>query len=106
MVSIKTVLFSSAALLAAYMNVEAAVAPTYPSPGAVEKAGQPMEITWTFDGKDPDATYKIDFMTGSNTQQKKLATVATAVKANALKYSWTAPEVNPNAAIYFFMFTG
>ncbi|KAL9549715.1 hypothetical protein PS6_005921 [Mucor atramentarius] len=45
-------------------------------------------------------------MTGSNDVQTKLQTVATKVPANQLKYSFVAPQVSPNSAIYFFMFTG
>ncbi|KAK4515240.1 Peptidyl-prolyl cis-trans isomerase fpr2 [Mucor velutinosus] len=106
MVSIKTFLASSVALIVAFANVEAAVSPTYPSPGTIQIEGQSYDITWTFDGKDPKTTYTIDFMTGSNDAQTKLQTVATKVPANQLKYSFVAPQVSPNSAIYFFMFTG
>ncbi|KAI9276101.1 hypothetical protein BY458DRAFT_539285 [Sporodiniella umbellata] len=102
MVSFKV--FTFAALFTAI--AEAAVAPSYPSPGTIQVQGQTYDITWTFDGKNPNQTYKIDFMTGSNTAQKVLKTIAKDVPANSLKYSFTAPEVSPNAAIYFFMFTG
>ncbi|CAO0797971.1 unnamed protein product [Mucor circinelloides] len=106
MVSIKTFLASSVALIVAFANVEAAVSPTYPSPGTIQIEGQSYDITWTFDGKDPKTTYTIDFMTGSNDVQTKLQTVATKVPASQLKYSFVAPQVSPNSAIYFFMFTG
>ncbi|KAF1802204.1 hypothetical protein V8B55DRAFT_1477953 [Mucor lusitanicus] len=106
MVSIKTFLASSVALIVAFANVEAAVSPTYPSPGTIQIEGQSYDITWTFDGKDPKTTYTIDFMTGSNDVQTKLETVATKVPASQLKYSFVAPQVSPNSAIYFFMFTG
>ncbi|CAO3654709.1 unnamed protein product [Mucor fragilis] len=106
MVSIKTFLASSVALIVAFANVEAAVSPTYPSPGTIQVEGQSYDITWTFDGKDPKITYTIDFMTGSNDVQTKLETVATKVPASQLKYSFVAPQVSPNSAIYFFMFTG
>ncbi|KAG1079206.1 hypothetical protein G6F42_023877 [Rhizopus arrhizus] len=82
MVSIKTFLASSVALIVAFANVEAAVSPTYPSPGTIQIEGQSYDITWTFDGKDPKTTYTIDFMTGSNDVQTKLQTVAT-VNSNA-----------------------
>ncbi|CEJ03424.1 hypothetical protein RMCBS344292_17409 [Rhizopus microsporus] len=106
MVSVKTFIATSAALIAAFVNVEAAVAPTYPSPGTIQVQGQSYDITWTFDGKNASETYQIDFMTGSNLEQKKLATVATGVPANLLKYPFVAPQVSPNSAVYFFMFTG
>ncbi|KAG0743234.1 hypothetical protein G6F57_005870 [Rhizopus arrhizus] len=102
MVSFKT--FITAALLTAL--AEAAVSPTYPQPGTVQIQGQSYDITWSFDGKNASETYQIDFMTGSNDNQKVLSTVAKGVSANLLKYSFTAPEVSPNSAIYFFMFTG
>ncbi|KAL9537364.1 hypothetical protein MBANPS3_011843 [Mucor bainieri] len=102
MVSIKTFLASSVALIVAFANVEAAVSPTYPSPGTIQVEGQSYDITWTFDGKDPKTTYTI----GSNDVQTKLETVATKVPASQLKYSFVAPQVSPNSAIYFFMFTG
>ncbi|KAG1051258.1 hypothetical protein G6F43_006521 [Rhizopus delemar] len=102
MVSFKV--FITAALLSAL--AEAAVSPTYPQPGTVQIQGQSYDITWTFDGKNASETYQIDFMTGSNDNQKVLSTVAKGVSANLLKYSFTAPEVSPNSAIYFFMFTG
>ncbi|CEP16387.1 hypothetical protein [Parasitella parasitica] len=93
MVSLKTFLTTSAALILAFVNVEAAVSPTYPSPGTIQIEGQTYDITW-------------NFMTGSNDAQTKLESVATNVSASALKYTFVAPKVTPNAAIYFFMFTG
>jgi hypothetical protein len=45
-------------------------------------------------------------MTGDNNRQKFLKNVAfglDATKSNSL--SWIAPEVEPHAPIYFFMFT-
>ncbi|KAL9549716.1 hypothetical protein PS6_005922 [Mucor atramentarius] len=59
MVSIKTFFASSVALIVAFANVEAAVSPTYPSPGTIQIEGQSYDITWTFDGKDPKTTYTI-----------------------------------------------
>lgn len=106
MVALKSFLTTSVVLIAAFMNVEAAVSPTYPSPGAIETEGKPFDITWTFDGKNPSVTYKIDFMTGSNDQQTVLANVATGVDPKLLKYSFTPPKVEPEAAVYFFQFTG
>lgn len=47
MVSVKTFIATSAALIAAFVNVEAAVAPTYPSPGTIQVQGQSYDITWS-----------------------------------------------------------
>ncbi|KAI7874346.1 uncharacterized protein EV154DRAFT_527242 [Mucor mucedo] len=106
MVSLKTFLTSSVALIAAFITVEAAVSPSYPSPGTIQTEGQTYEITWTFDGKNPSTTYQIDFMTGSNDVQTVLSTVATKVDPALLKYTFVAPQVTPHSAVYFFMFTG
>ncbi|KAG1464593.1 hypothetical protein G6F56_005050 [Rhizopus delemar] len=106
MVSANTFLAASVALVAAIVNVEAAVSPTYPQPGTIQVQGETNDITWTFDGKDSDQTYQIDFMTGSNDNQTVLQTVATGVSASLLKYPFVAPAVDPYSAIYFFMFTG
>ncbi|KAG1404217.1 hypothetical protein G6F60_004495 [Rhizopus arrhizus] len=102
MVSFKTLVVAALAATIA----DAAIAPSYPQPGTVQVVGQSYDITWTFDGKDANQTYQIDFMTGSNTQQTVLKTIATDVPANRLKYSFVAPAVHPYSAIYFFMFTG
>ncbi|GAA5807098.1 hypothetical protein MFLAVUS_000448 [Mucor flavus] len=106
MVSLKTFLSTSVALIATFVAVEAAVAPTYPFPGSIQNEGQSYDITWTFDGKNPSAKYRIDFMTGSNDVQSVLSNVATDVDPAALKYSFVTPQVAPHAAVYFFMFTG
>ncbi|KAG2230106.1 hypothetical protein INT48_002460 [Thamnidium elegans] len=93
MVSLKTFLSTSVALIAAFVAVEAAVAPTYPFPGTIQTEGQSYDITW-------------NFMTGSNDVQSVLSTVATDVDPAALKYTFVTPQVSPHAAVYFFMFTG
>ncbi|KAG1463180.1 hypothetical protein G6F56_005342 [Rhizopus delemar] len=51
--------------------------------------------------------FKIDFMTGDNHNQKFLKNVAANLDAtsNVSSLHWVAPQVEPNAAIYFFMFT-
>ncbi|KAI8382250.1 hypothetical protein BD560DRAFT_386079 [Blakeslea trispora] len=106
MISAKTFLASSIAIIASFITAEAAVAPTYPFPGTVQTSGQTYDITWTFDGKNASTKYQIDFMTGSNDKQTVLYNVAKGVDPSLLKYSYVAPEVNPNSAVYFFMFTG
>lgn len=47
MVSIKSLLTTSAAIIATFVTVEAAVAPTYPSPGTVQTQGTAYDITWS-----------------------------------------------------------
>jgi hypothetical protein len=47
MVSFKTFLATSVVLVATFVNVEGAVSPTYPSPGAIQTEGQPFDITWS-----------------------------------------------------------
>lgn len=49
----------------------------------------------------------LDFMTGDNHNQKFLKNVAANLDAtsNVSSLHWVAPQVEPNAAIYFFMFT-
>lgn len=47
MVSFKTFLATSVALIATFVNVEAAVSPTYPSPGTIQTEGQSYDITWS-----------------------------------------------------------
>ncbi|KAI8881699.1 hypothetical protein K501DRAFT_188401 [Backusella circina FSU 941] len=93
MVSFKSFAAASIALAASFIHVDAAVAPTYPQPGAIQNVGQAFDITW-------------NFMTGSNDNQTVLQNVAKGVKPTDLKYTYTAPAVDPNSAIYFFMFTG
>ncbi|KAI7898566.1 uncharacterized protein BX663DRAFT_524617 [Cokeromyces recurvatus] len=106
MVSIKAVLTCSLITLLSAQCIHAAIAPTYPQPGTIQTEGQTYDVTWDFDGKDPEVTYRIDFMTGSNDQQTVLMNVATGVPANLLKYPFKVPQVSPHSAIYFFMFTG
>lgn len=47
MVSLKTFLSSSVALIAAFATVEAAVFPSYPFPGSIQNEGQTYDITWS-----------------------------------------------------------
>lgn len=47
MVSIKSFLTTSVVLIATFVNVEAAVSPTYPSPGTIQTEGQSYDITWS-----------------------------------------------------------
>lgn len=47
MVSLKTFIASSVALMATFITVEAAVSPSYPSPGTIQTEGQSYDITWS-----------------------------------------------------------
>jgi hypothetical protein len=91
--------------------VSANMAPSYPEPGTIWKTGQEYQITWFNDKKSPSIekgwrNFKIDFMTGDNNRQKFLKNVAENLDGRTVKtFNWTAPEVEPNAAVYFFMFT-
>ncbi|CAO3615616.1 unnamed protein product [Cunninghamella echinulata] len=104
-------IIAATALLASSAIVDANMAPSYPSPGIVWKAGQQYEILWGDDGQAPNMAtgwkdFKIDFMTGDNIQQVFISNVATNLDATkATKYAWTAPEVAPYSAVYFFKFT-
>ncbi|KAI9473672.1 MAG: hypothetical protein EXX96DRAFT_578890 [Benjaminiella poitrasii] len=87
------------------------MAPSYPEPGTVWKTGNTYEITWVNDKHAPSIArawknFKIDFMTGDNVNQKFLKNVATGLDGTKIKsFNWTAPEVEPHAAIYFLMFS-
>ncbi|OZJ06363.1 hypothetical protein BZG36_00759 [Bifiguratus adelaidae] len=89
----------------------AGVAPTYPSPGTTWTPGQQYQITWTNDNTSPSTAtgwtkFSIDFMTGDNDQQVTLENVAQGINGvTTSSYTWTAPQVDPPSAIYFFMFT-
>ncbi|KAI9302890.1 hypothetical protein BJ944DRAFT_269236 [Cunninghamella echinulata] len=104
-------IIAATALLASSAIVDANMAPSYPSPGTVWKAGQQYEILWGDDGQSPNMAtgwknFKIDFMTGDNIQQVFITNVASNLDATkATKFAWTAPEVAPYSAVYFFKFT-
>ncbi|CDS05774.1 hypothetical protein LRAMOSA08302 [Lichtheimia ramosa] len=89
----------------------ATMAPSYPDPGAIWTAGKQYQILWVDDGTSPSVNeswtnFKIDFMTGDNTNQKFLTNVANGLDGSkSTSYTWTAPHVDPYSAVYFFMFT-
>ncbi|KAI9323671.1 hypothetical protein BX666DRAFT_1889237 [Dichotomocladium elegans] len=92
-------------------TVFATMAPSYPDPGTIWTAGKSYSILWADDGTAPSinqswTSFKIDFMTGSNDNQTFLTNVATGLDGSKISsYTWTAPNVDPYAAVYFFMFT-
>ncbi|KAI8092659.1 uncharacterized protein BX664DRAFT_327837 [Halteromyces radiatus] len=104
-------ILAATTLLASSFVADASMAPSYPSPGTVWKAGQQYDILWADDSTSPSIAsgwkdFKIDFMTGDNNNQIFITNVASNLDGTKIsKYTWTAPEVNPNSAIYFFMFT-
>ncbi|CDH49010.1 hypothetical protein RO3G_01770 [Lichtheimia corymbifera JMRC:FSU:9682] len=106
-----TLVTTTAAIAALASSVSAVIAPSYPSPGTVWTAGKEYTITWKDDGQKPDlqtawTNFKIDFMTGDNLNQTVLTNVASGLDATKISsYKWTAPQVDPYSAVYFFMFT-
>lgn len=46
MVSFKSIIVTSAALLAAFVTVEAAISPSYPEPGTIQTEGKAFDILW------------------------------------------------------------
>ncbi|CDS07946.1 hypothetical protein LRAMOSA01895 [Lichtheimia ramosa] len=107
----KSLITTTAAIAALASSVSAVIAPTYPSPGTVWTAGKEYTITWKDDGQKPDlatawTNFKIDFMTGDNLNQTVLTNVASGLDATKISsYKWTAPQVDPYSAVYFFMFS-
>ena len=47
MVSAKTLLASSIAIVYSFVTTEAAIAATYPSPGTIQTSGKTYDITWS-----------------------------------------------------------
>ncbi|KAF7720955.1 hypothetical protein EC973_005747 [Apophysomyces ossiformis] len=107
MVFSKTLIATSIAVLSAFAGVNAGVSPSEPAPGTVWTEGQENQILWKEDTTPAWKSFKIDFMTGDNQNQKFLANVATGLDPKtAQSFKWTVPKVEPHSAIYFFMFTG
>lgn len=46
MVSFKSLVFASAAILATFVTVEAEISPSYPEPGTIQTEGTAYDITW------------------------------------------------------------
>ncbi|CAO3678631.1 hypothetical protein G6F70_007195 [Rhizopus microsporus] len=92
-----------------FQYIHADMAPSYPEPGTVWKAGHQYEIVWEDDhhgSMNAWKKFRIDFMTGDNDHQRFLMNVARNLDATkTTSFNWTAPTVSPAAPIYFFMFT-
>ncbi|SOV01362.1 uncharacterized protein UDID_01064 [Ustilago sp. UG-2017a] len=70
--------------------------------------GTPLTIQWDTTANQTWKSMEIKFMTGSNQNMTELYTVATGIDgttSGAGQLGWTAPNVSPNANIYFFQFT-
>ncbi|WVR04949.1 hypothetical protein IAU60_001961 [Kwoniella sp. DSM 27419] len=98
--------FKTLGALALIASVQAIITPTSPDSNTVVKVGDKIEALWTV---DPDQQWKdveIQLMTGDNFNMIPLATIATGIDGTtASSYSFNAPEVTPNAKIYFLQFT-
>ncbi|KAG6908738.1 hypothetical protein DXG01_003442 [Tephrocybe rancida] len=83
-----------------------AVYPNFPA-GDIQTAGKTCHIAWGGD-TPPKTEWKdmtIEFMTGDNFNMVHLTTVATDRDGTvAGSFDWICPQVNPNAAIYFYQF--
>ncbi|KAG2183845.1 hypothetical protein INT44_008856 [Umbelopsis vinacea] len=91
--------------------VSANMAPSEPAPNTIWTTGQSSLIQWADDSTSPPLAtdwkkFKIDLMTGDNTNQIFLTNVATGLDGTAATtLNWTAPDVDVHSAIYFLMFT-
>jgi len=96
-----------AALLASSVLVLADPNPSTPGPGAVYNSGAQCPIAWAADSTGAWKTMNIQLMTGDNLNMIPLTSVATVdgTSVSSNTFSWTCPEVIPNAAIYFYQFT-
>ncbi|KAJ9476469.1 hypothetical protein PHBOTO_000136 [Pseudozyma hubeiensis] len=85
----------------------ASTAPSPLTPSTTDE-GSPLLIQWDTTTSQSWKSMEIKFMTGSNQNMTELYTVATGVDGTSMgagKLLWTAPNVSPNSAIYFFQFT-
>ncbi|KAI9489445.1 hypothetical protein BDB00DRAFT_842944 [Zychaea mexicana] len=107
----KSFISTSTAVMAFVSGIAATMAPNYPGPGTIWTAGKQYTLTWADDGSSPSmnetwTNFKIDFMTGDNTNMVLLENVASGLDAStASSYTWTAPQVDPYSAVYFFQYT-
>ncbi|KAF7964955.1 hypothetical protein HWV62_1438 [Athelia sp. TMB] len=95
------------ALLAAVAVVRAIPTPTTPGSNAVYNEGSDCPIAWVADPTGTWTKMTIQLMTGANLDMKVLETVAIVdgTQANNASFTWTCPQVSPNAAEYFYQFT-
>ncbi|KAG0332857.1 hypothetical protein BG004_001070 [Podila humilis] len=98
-----------AAVGAMAATATAFVFPGEPISTSIYKPGDNMNISWTEDKQAPllssGPIFDIFFMTGSNLQQTKLATVAENVDGGKVSsVTYKVPHVSPLGQIYFLYF--
>ncbi|KAG0709690.1 hypothetical protein DFH29DRAFT_792802 [Suillus ampliporus] len=85
----------------AYATIE----PVSPGPGDVFRSGSPCPIYWD---TNPTQTWNdtaIYLMSGSNLDMSIVEIVVEHLSEIDREFTWTCPNVTPNAAIYFYQFT-
>jgi len=93
-------------LLASARVAFAAINPTAPGPGDSFNAGAACTIQWGLDTSNTWKNFSIDLFTGSNLAQVAISGVAQGLDGTSGtgSFSWTCPQVQPNSAIYFYVF--
>lgn len=82
------------------------VTPSAPGPGSVFKAGGQCPMEWGVGTASRWKSMTIDLMTGDNQSMVKVTNVATDIDGTTQSsHTWTCPEVDPNAPVYFYQFT-
>jgi len=97
--------FASVAVLALASSALADPSPLTP---ATSNEGGPCVISWSPDTTGKWTDTNIELMTGENQNMIHITTVVSGLdttSAAATSYSWTCPEVTPNAAIYWYQFS-
>ncbi|KAG6864322.1 hypothetical protein C0991_010478 [Blastosporella zonata] len=88
---------------AAFVQALGDVGPNFPA-GDLQTAGQTCHIAWAA-GNSSWTTMSIELMTGPDQSMVHLTTLTAGADGSvAGSYSWTCPQVTPNAAIYFYQF--
>ncbi|KAG8914604.1 hypothetical protein FRC01_003993, partial [Tulasnella sp. 417] len=95
---------TSAIVLALVSKALADPAPLTPPTTPV---GGDCVISWTPDATGAWKETNIQLMTGDNWNMVPITTIATVdtTSAAATSYTWTCPDVSPNAPIYFYQFS-
>ncbi|EJU03886.1 hypothetical protein DACRYDRAFT_77691 [Dacryopinax primogenitus] len=85
------------------------IAPTTPDNSGVYPAGANCPIAWKTDDSGLWNSFEIQLMTGSNSPMTPLEIVATGLDGTTAtgitSFSYPCPQVDVNAAIYFYQFT-
>ncbi|PCH44515.1 hypothetical protein WOLCODRAFT_165208 [Wolfiporia cocos MD-104 SS10] len=93
------------AILAGAAFVRADPTPTAPGPGNVFTSGGECSVEWEADKTGVWTAMNIELMAGNNEQMQFLETVGTVDATTTTSYTYTCPDVSPNAQIYFYQFT-